>query len=84
MQTTEPRTTTGLYEVHDVPGERVCHIIGDDGGWLCGGKAAPGPEDPPLRTHITRHPGDPVCDGCGLPRWPALRRCLARRGAFLK
>lgn len=65
--TVQPITSTGLYEVHEDPGERVCHIVGDDGGWLCGGKR-PAPGEPSRGTHITRHPGDAACDGCGLPR----------------
>lgn len=74
MPTVEPLTITGLYEVHDDPGERVCHIIGDDNGWLCGGRRPPGPGESPPRTHVTRRPGDAICDGCGLPR---CRKCEA-------
>lgn len=74
MQTVQPRTTTELYEVHEDRDDRLCHIVADDGGWLCGAKPAPGAGDPPPRTHITRNPGDTICDGCGSPR---CKKCEA-------
>lgn len=74
MTKLRPLTDTGLCEVHDDPGERLCHIVGEDGGWLCRQERDdPAPEST-ARTHITRRPGEAVCDGCGLPRCP---RCKA-------
>lgn len=66
MLTVHPLTETDLYEVDD--SDDLCHIVADDGGWLCGGKPPPGPGGDAGRTHITRRPDDPICDGSRLPR----------------
>lgn len=79
MLTVHPLTDTSLYEVDD-SGDRVCHIVADDGGWLCGGKPAPTPGEQAPRTHVTRRPGDPTCDGCGSPRCAKCKAVWARNG----
>ena len=68
MLTVHPLTETDLYEVDDSNDDGLCHIVADDGGWLCGQKPPPGPGERPPRTHVTRSPGSPICDGCGFPR----------------
>jgi hypothetical protein len=76
-----PPTETLLYEVEeDTGGDGFCHILDDDGRWLCRGQK-PGPREGRSFTHRTRHPARPTCDGCGAPRCPKCRaEYIARNG----
>lgn len=74
MLTVQPPTETLLREVDDSHDDRVCHIVADDGGWLC--DESPAGLSEGRRTHVTNRPRDAVCDGCGKPRCPKCREAL--------